>query len=105
MNRIDRIKGREVGIIGMARSGIAAARLVLELEGKPFVSDVLPAEKLGDVIAVLDQHHIPFECGGHTERLLQCDYLILSPGVPASLDILQKAAAAGIPLIGNILFT
>ena len=79
----------------MARSGIAAANLVQELEGKPFVSDVLPAEKLEDVIAVLDQRHIPYECGGHTDRLLKCDYLIISPGVPANLDILQKAVTNG----------
>ena len=86
----------------MARSGISAASLVLELEGKPFVSDVLPAHELEDVIARLEQRKIEFECGGHSDRLLQCDYLILSPGVPSNLDILQKAAAAGIPIFSEI---
>jgi UDP-N-acetylmuramoylalanine--D-glutamate ligase len=102
MNRVDRIKGREVGIVGMARSGLAAASLIQELEGRPFVSDVLPRHELEDIIARLEQKKIAFECGGHTERLLQCDYLIISPGVPSSLEIIQKAATAGIPIFSEI---
>jgi len=102
MNRIDRIKGRNVGIIGLARSGVAAAELVLELEGRPFVSEVLPADKMDEVVERLEKRNIEYECGGHTERLLKCDYLIVSPGVPGSLDILHKAAAAGIPVFSEI---
>jgi UDP-N-acetylmuramoylalanine--D-glutamate ligase len=102
MNRVDRIKGRKVGIVGMALSGVGAALLVQDLEGLPFVSDILPDHELEEAIARLERHKIDYECGGHSDRLLQCDYLILSPGVPASLDILQKAAEAGIPLFSEI---
>lgn len=102
MNRVDRIKGRNVGIVGMARSGLGAAFLVLELDGRPFVSDVLPAGQLAEEIALLEHRRIPYECGGHTRRLLECDYLILSPGVPANLEILHRAAAAGIPVFSEI---
>lgn len=102
MNRIDRLQERKVGIIGMARSGIAAARLVKHLGGKPFVSDILSEERLADVIAELEREHIPFECGGHSDRLLESDYLVCSPGVPSSLDILQQATQAGIPVFSEI---
>lgn len=102
MNRIDRIKGRKVGIVGMARSGVAAASLVLELEGIPFVSDVLPVHELEDIIPRLEQRHISYECGGHSNKLLENDYLVLSPGVPSSLDIVQKAMTAGIPIFSEI---
>ena len=102
MNRIDRLQGRQVGIIGMARSGVAAARLVQELGGKPFVSDILPASKLGDVITALEKTNIPFECGVHSDTLLQSDYLVCSPGVPSSLDILRRATETGIPIFSEI---
>jgi len=102
MNRVDRIKGRKVGIIGMARSGIAVALLVQELDGKPFVSDILPEQKLEEAAARLREQTIEYECGGHTERLLQSDYLILSPGVPGSLEIVRKATGAGIPIFSEI---
>ncbi|MCK5125774.1 MAG: UDP-N-acetylmuramoyl-L-alanine--D-glutamate ligase [candidate division Zixibacteria bacterium] len=102
MNRIDRLQGRQVGIIGMARSGIAAAQLVQQLGGKPYVSDILNIEKLEEVIPTLEQNNIPYEYGGHSEKLLESDYLICSPGVPASLDILHEATVAGIPIFSEI---
>ena len=102
MNRIDRLYDRRVGIIGMARSGVAAAELVQELGGKPFVSDILPEDKLGEVIGRLDKNNIPYECGRHSNRLLESEYLILSPGVPSSLDIIKKADQAGIPIFSEI---
>lgn len=102
MNRIDRLYDRKVGIVGMARSGVAAAELVLELGGRPFVSDILPEKNLTEVIARLEKRNIPFECGKHSDRLLESDYLVLSPGVPASLDIITGATAAGIPIFSEI---
>lgn len=102
MNRIDRIKGRKVGMIGMARSGVAAALLVRELEGIPFVSDSAPQADLAEAIARLEEKKIEWECGGHSDRLLESDYIILSPGVPASIDILRKAAEIGIPILSEI---
>ncbi|MEZ5360268.1 MAG: UDP-N-acetylmuramoyl-L-alanine--D-glutamate ligase [Candidatus Zixiibacteriota bacterium] len=102
MNRIDRLQERKVGIIGMARSGVAAARLVKQLGGKPYISDILSAERLKDIIDELERDNIPFECGGHSDKLLESDYLICSPGVPSSLDILQQATQAGIPIFSEI---
>lgn len=102
MNRVDRINGRKVGIIGMARSGLSAAELVMHLGGHPFVSDVLPIDKLTSAITRLEQSNIKYECGRHSDKLLECDYLILSPGIPSSLDILQKAQEAGLPIISEI---
>ncbi|MFH1698958.1 MAG: UDP-N-acetylmuramoyl-L-alanine--D-glutamate ligase [Candidatus Zixiibacteriota bacterium] len=102
MNRIDRIQGRRVGIIGMARSGIAAAKLVKQLGGVPLVSDVMSEKDLFEVIAILEKEGIAFEYGGHTEKLLESDYLICSPGVPGSIDILQMASSAGIPILSEI---
>ncbi len=102
MNRVDRIQGRRVGIVGMARSGLAAAELVAQLGGRPFVSDMLAAKDLAEPIARLETNTIPFECGGHTERLLESDYLIVSPGVPSTLEIIRLATAAGLPIFSEI---
>jgi len=102
MNRVDRIKGRRVGVVGAARSGLAAAVLIRDLGGQPFVSDILPRREMEAAIAHLEQHQIAYECGGHTEKLLQNDYLIQSPGVPASVAILRRAAEIGIPIFSEI---
>ena len=86
----------------MARSGLASAELVHQLGGKPFVSDLLPDVKLRGAIARLEKNHIPFECGGHSDKLMESEYVIVSPGVPDNLDILRKADEAGIPIFSEI---
>ncbi|MBI5267838.1 MAG: hypothetical protein HY851_11465, partial [candidate division Zixibacteria bacterium] len=42
MTAQEKIKGRKIGILGMARSGMAAAKLARKLGGLPFVSDAAP---------------------------------------------------------------
>ena len=100
----ERIRGRNIGIIGMARSGLAAALLAARFGGHPFVSDSASADKVNDSITKLTTAGIPFETGGHTERLLDCDYLILSPGVPLTLDIIRTARDRGIPCFSELEF-
>lgn len=99
-----RIIGRKIGIIGMARSGLAAALLGQRLGAEMFVSDSATVGKLADQIAKLQKENIPFETGGHSQRVLQSDYLIVSPGVPPSIDILSRAKDEGIPIFSEIEF-
>jgi len=100
----DRIRNRSIGIVGMARSGVAAALLATRYGGKPFVSDIGLQTQLAEPIARLKTADIEFEVGGHTERLLDCDYLVLSPGVPLTIEILEKAKLKGIPMFSEIEF-
>ncbi len=100
----ERILGRNIGIIGMARSGMAVARLALRRGGKPYVSDSALESKVLSQTVELTKLGISYETGGHTERLLQSDYIIVSPGVPLSLEILQQARTRGIPVFSELEF-
>ncbi len=100
----EKIRGRRVGIIGMARSGVASAVLAKRKGGKPFISDNARAELLTEQIARLQKEGIEFETGGHTDRLLGCDYLVVSPGVPLSLEILKRARISNIPIFSELEF-
>jgi len=99
-----KIKGRRVGILGMARSGIAAATLAKKEGGQPFVSDAAEAGRLTEQIRRLETAGIPFETGAHTDKLLMCDYLIISPGVKLTIDILAQARAKGVPIFSELEF-
>ena len=99
-----KITDRKIGIIGMARSGVAAAVLAESFGGKPFVSDINSAEKLHTEIARLESAGIPYEVGGHTDALLTVDYIVLSPGVPLTIPILQEVRRKGIPIFSEIEF-
>lgn len=100
----ERIKNRKIGIVGMARSGIAAAILAESYGGKPFVSDVKEGDDLKTEISRLKNARIPYETGGHSQQLLSCDYLVVSPGVPLSVDIIKQAYEKGIPVFSEVEF-
>ncbi|MCK4301653.1 MAG: UDP-N-acetylmuramoyl-L-alanine--D-glutamate ligase [candidate division Zixibacteria bacterium] len=100
----EKIKGRKIGVVGMARSGLAAAMLARRYGGEPFVSDSKAADNLTAQTDQLKRRDIPFETGGHSGRLLGADYIIVSPGVPPDADILKRAADKGIPLFSELEF-
>ncbi len=88
----------------MARSGVAAALLGHRMGADVFVSDTATAGSLKDHMYMLETNGVPFEIGGHTEKLLSSDYLVLSPGVPLDIEILKQARAKGIPFFSEIEF-
>src|SRR6266851_2369695 len=85
------MKGLEVGIIGAGRSGRAAARFLMRLGARVFVSD--RGRPQGPL-----PHGVQRETGRHSERLLECDLIIRSPGVPGHLPILELIKRKGIPV-------
>ncbi|HSW55886.1 MAG TPA: UDP-N-acetylmuramoyl-L-alanine--D-glutamate ligase [Ignavibacteriaceae bacterium] len=98
------VKGNKISIIGAARSGVGAAKLVKRLEGIPFVSDFSPKEKIFDAVNQLEIEKINFEFGGHSDRVYESALMIVSPGVPNDSLVLQNARAKGIKLISEIEF-
>jgi len=98
----ERIRGRKVGILGMARSGMSVAKLVQDRGGFPFVSDIAAEDSVATQVAQLRNLDIPFETGGHTEKLLVCDYLVVSPGVPLNIRVLEQARDKGLPIFSEL---
>ncbi len=93
---------KKYGILGMARSGIAAAYKIKELGATAFLSDVQEMAKIPSA----DELVKDFDCefGGHTQQLLSCDTWIVSPGIPLTMPIIQKGREAGIEMISEIEF-
>jgi UDP-N-acetylmuramoylalanine--D-glutamate ligase len=93
---------KSASIIGAARSGIGAAKF-LKAKGVPvFISDSCPQEKLEKILAENGLSDLRHEAGGHTDALLFCEVIVLSPGVPSDLPILKKARARNIPIWSEI---
>ncbi|MCZ6702433.1 MAG: UDP-N-acetylmuramoyl-L-alanine--D-glutamate ligase [Ignavibacteria bacterium] len=96
------LKNRNISVIGAVRSGVAAAKLIKKLEGIPFVSDMSDENELKEFIDHLRNENINFETGGHSEKVYDCEMMVVSPGVPADAPVLAKAREASIKLISEV---
>jgi len=94
------VSGQRVVVVGAARSGVAAAHLLVARGASVVLTDtretIDPADELRRAGVVL-------ELGGHrAETLSSADLIVLSPGVsPRQADV-AAARAAGVPVIGEV---
>lgn len=100
MNIVD----KKISVIGAVRSGIGAARLAKKLGAIPFVSDSGDINKLTNSVEKLNSDQIEFEIGNHTDRVFDCDLMVVSPGVPSDSEILVKAGKKNINIISEVEF-
>jgi len=96
------IEGKRISIIGAEKSGVGAAKLIKKLGGYPFVSDIGSKEKLSKYLEELKKFDIEFETGQHSDRVYQCDLMIVSPGVPFNSEVLSIAMRKKIKMISEI---
>jgi UDP-N-acetylmuramoylalanine--D-glutamate ligase len=95
--------GKKVMVIGMAKSGVASAQLLLEKGARVVLYDAKPLEKFP--LGMFDEFagRAEFAFGEGAERAAaQADALVLSPGVPTNLPFITEAKAAGRQVIGEI---
>ncbi len=85
-------------IIGMAREGTALARFLANKGAKVTISDLRGVADLATEIGQLAG--LPIQCvlRGHPDDILETDVVYVSPGVPRTIPILQKAQTRGVPL-------
>ncbi|MCF7793767.1 MAG: UDP-N-acetylmuramoyl-L-alanine--D-glutamate ligase [Candidatus Cloacimonetes bacterium] len=95
-----KVKDVKFGILGVARSGIAAAKKIKQLGGKPFLSEYKTENQIQDSAKIKAEFYCEF--GGHSEKVLENDVLIVSPGIPLNIPIIQKAKAKKIEIISEI---
>jgi len=91
--------GLRVGVIGLAREGIALTRYLSTHGAHVVVSDRAPEAALADQVAAVRDCNVTLNLGGHDPALLlECALLFVSAGVPRSVPVLVEAVARGVPL-------
>jgi len=97
---VDTYRGRDIGVLGLARSGLAAARALKAGGANVFAWDESPESRSRAEAA-----------GIHVEDFTQRDWkgfaaVVVSPGVPLRFPkphrIVEVAEALGVPVIGDI---
>ena len=97
--------GKRVLVVGMARSGVDASRLLLALGAVPLLNDKKDAQALGAQLDCLKDTKAEWHLGEDPVPLLsQADVLLISPGVPIDSPVVLKARELGIYTIGELEF-
>jgi len=91
--------GQQIVVVGAGATGIALVRYLAARGAEVTLSDRTPSQQLAlpaDLPARLD-------LGGHTQALFTAaDRIVVSPGVPLDIPVLQNACAAGVPVGGEL---
>ena len=96
-------KDKSILVLGLAKSGFAAAKLLTGLGAKVTVNDQKPID---DSLEYKELHTLNIEVigGGHPPDLLErhFDLIVKNPGIPYSNPVLQKAQEQAIPIITEV---
>jgi UDP-N-acetylmuramoylalanine--D-glutamate ligase len=92
-----------VAVVGLARSGVAAAHLIRRLGGRVLASDSGARESLTPEAVQLEALGCTLFAGGHPEAAFAgTELVVVSPGVPLELPALETVRARGVPIIGEL---
>jgi UDP-N-acetylmuramoylalanine--D-glutamate ligase len=94
------VRGKRVTVAGAARSGIAAAELLVRRGAAVTLSDQRDRLEEEDRLRAAG---VELELGGHHEDTFTgADLVVASPGVPFRQPVLEAARRRGVPVIGEL---
>lgn len=98
------LNNKRVLVVGLARSGIAAAKLLCEYGASVTVNDSKSAAELGDTLLPLKGLALAYALEQPALPLVEqkFDLLILSPGISVNAPFVRRAAELGTEVIGEV---
>ncbi len=96
------VAGKTAVVVGLGRSGVAAARLLLARGAKVVGTDAAPRERASAAALSLEHGGATLALGGHPDAIFTgADLVVVSPGVP-SFAALEAFEASGREVIGEL---
>ncbi|MGE0882926.1 MAG: UDP-N-acetylmuramoyl-L-alanine--D-glutamate ligase [Blastocatellales bacterium] len=96
------LTGEKILVVGLARSGVAAAEFLAARGARVTVNDARPESELQQATD-LRAKGIEVIGGGHPQELFEkADLIVVSPGVPLALEPFRRARVAGVQIISEI---
>jgi UDP-N-acetylmuramoylalanine--D-glutamate ligase len=98
-----RASGREVAVVGLGRSGVAATRLLRERGIPVYASDAGRGDALEAAARSLREIGAEVELGAHdSARVGRAVAVVVAPGVPPDVPPQAAARAAGVPIRAEV---
>ncbi len=97
------IQGQKILVVGLGKSGIAAAEFLAARGAVVTANDSQSVENIIAVARQLKEKNIEVIAGSHPPALFEnADLIVVSPGVPLALEPFQQAKNAGVPIISEV---
>ena len=97
MNNFLPIQDKKIGILGAGLSGVAAAELAHKLGANVFITDFNKKNKI-------NIKGIESEFGNHSNKILNSDLIIKSPGISRKSKIMKIILNSSIPIVSELEF-
>ena len=96
------LAGRKAVVVGLASTGVSAARFLAGCGAAVTATDLRPAGELPEA-ATLQKAGVLVKAGGHEGiGFSEGDLVVVSPGVPSGAPLLEAARAKGAEVISDI---
>ena len=92
------MNNKKISILGAGKSGKSCARLALKMGYKVILSDIT------NNVDFEDSNNLVLDLGGHSNKILDSDFIIISPGISSEIPIIKEAEKLNIPIISEIEF-
>src|SRR5581483_5777627 len=93
----------EIAVVGLARSGRSAARLLARTGSEVYASDSGRSPELEETALELHHDEVDVQLGGHDlERIRRAALVVASPGVSPDAPPLAAARQAGVAIVSEI---
>lgn len=103
IRHISDLAGQRVLIVGLGKTGLALARLLIQEGALVTINDQQPWEQHAAALAELEGSPYRADFGCHrVETFLAQDLILVSPGVPLNQAAFQAARQKGIPLLNDL---
>jgi UDP-N-acetylmuramoylalanine--D-glutamate ligase len=97
------LKGKKVLVLGMGVSGVAAAHLLKDEKAIVTIAEIENSRDKRAETKKLSEEGMEVVLGSHPLSLLEGKQLIIiSPGIPLTIPLLQKARLRSIPILGEL---
>ena len=91
------------GILGLGETGLASALFLKKRGFDVFVSESQISDPLEERASRLKEEKIAYELGGHTlGKIIENDWVLLSPGISPAAEIYQSLVKLGAPLVSEV---
>lgn len=98
-----KLSNTHILVVGLGTTGVSLARFLKKNGAAVTITDISDETALQDRVEMVRDLGVRLELGQHRpETFADTDLIVLSPGVPHTLDVIESARMKGVPVLGEI---